>query len=227
MSSFLEKIFSVKKENGNRYVYKVVTVCFVKMKFRTKEKLPSVRTCLKSDEAHYCKIGRFTYGFNAANVLCHSVDKSERLIIGDFCSIAQHVQFILASEHPFKGLSTYPFKVKILGHEAEAGSKGDIIVKDDVWIGQSAIILSGVTINQGAIVAAGSVVTKDVPPYAIVGGNPAKVIKYRFEPEVIEELKKFDFSLLTEEKVKKLGEKLYNEITVDNVKRIIEDIKNA
>ncbi len=91
----------------------------------------------------------------------------------------------------------------------------------------NSIILSGVTINQGAIVAAGSVVTKDVLPYAIVGGSPARVIKYRFEPEVIEELLKFDFSTLTEEKVQKSVEKLYENITPQNVKGILEEINKA
>lgn len=220
MSSFLNKIFSVNKENGREYVYKVITICFIKMKFKTQEKV-SVKL------PDYCNIGRFTYGFNLKNVLYHSKNKSEKLIIGDFCSIAPYVQFILASDHPYKGLSTFPFKVKILGHDTEAISKGDIIVKDDVWIGLNSIILSGVTIGQGAIVAAGSVVTKDVPAYSIVGGNPARVIKYRFEPEVVEELKKFDFSTLTEDKVKKLGEKLYTEITKDNVKTIIAEIQNS
>lgn len=224
MSSFLKKIFSVENENGSKYVYKVVTVCFVRMKFRTNKKVVIVNNEEKMPE--YCKVGRYTYGFNKNNVYCHSVEKKEKLVIGDFCSIAPNVQFILASDHPYKGLSTFPFKVKVLEHEAEAISKGDIIVKDDVWIGLNSIILSGVTINQGAVVAAGSVVTKDVPAYAIVGGNPAKVIKYRFEPEVVEELKKFDFSTLTEDKVKKIGEKLYNEITKDNVKEIISEIQN-
>ena len=218
MYSFFSKIFSITKENGRKYVYIVITICFIKIKFRTKKevKLPD-----------YCNIGRYTYGFELNNVLFHSKIKKEKLIIGDFCSIAPHVQFILASEHPYKGLSTFPFKVKVLNQEAEAVSKGDIIIKDDVWIGMNSIILSGVTINQGAIVAAGSVVTKDIPAYAIVGGNPAKVIKYRFEPEVVEELKNFDFSTLTEEKVKKLGEKLYTEITKDNVKTIIAEIQNS
>lgn len=222
MSSFMKKIFSVSNENGSKYVYKVVTICFIRMKFKTKKKVIFNQTTV----SEYCKVGRYTYGFNPANVLCHSVDKSERLIIGDFCSIAPNVQFILASDHPYKGLSTFPFKVKVLEHEAEAVSKGDIILKDDVWIGINSIILSGVTINQGAIIAAGSVVTKDVPAYAIVGGNPAKVIKYRFEPEVVEELKKFDYSTLTNEKIQKLGEELYAEITKDNVKEILERIQN-
>ena len=91
-------------------------------------------------------------------------------------------------------------------------SKGDITVDNDVWIGYGATIMSGVHIGQGAIVAAGAVVTKDVPPYAIVGGVPAKVIKYRFEPELIKELLKIDYSKLTKEKVEKHIDDLYAEL---------------
>ena len=109
----------------------------------------------------------------------------------------------------------------------EAKSKGDIIIKDDVWIGTNAIILSGVTIGQGAIIAAGAVVTKDVPPYAIAGGNPAQIIKYRFEPEIIEKLKKFDYSKLTEEKIQKLGLKLYKEITKENVDNLLNEFEGV
>ncbi len=218
MKKFLKNIFSVKNKIYNEYIYKVITICFIKMKFKTSKKV-------KPYEAYqvpfYCSVGSYTYGFNPKNVLHHSASRKERLKIGRFCSIAPNVMFILSSNHPYKGLSTYPFKVMLLDHEFEAVSKGDIVIKDDVWLGINSIILSGVTIGQGAVVAAGAVVTKDVPPYAIVGGNPAKIIKYRFEPEIIEKLVKFDYSKLTEEKVKLLGEKLYTEITKENVDELL------
>ena len=168
-------------------------------------------------------IGKATYGPIDAQF---SSIGNEKLIIGNFCSVAEGVKFIAASEHPYKGLSTFPFKVYYLGYDFEAQSKGDIVVKDDVWIATNAIILSGVTIGQGAIVAAGAVVTKDVPPYAVVGGNPAKVIKYRFEPEIIEKLLKFDFSKLTDEKIRELNIKLYKEITPDNVDKLLEEFQS-
>ena len=104
---------------------------------------------------------------------------------------------------------TYPLidDVKI-----NSRSKGAIIVDDDVWIGYGATIMSGVHIGQGAVVAAGAVVTKDVPPYAIVGGVPAKVIKYRIEPEMIEELLKIDYGKLTKEDIAKHIDDLYTEL---------------
>jgi acetyltransferase-like isoleucine patch superfamily enzyme len=123
-------------------------------------------------------VGKKTYG--SLNVTDFS-PLDTKLNIGSYCSISPGVQFLLGGEHQVDSISTYPFKVKCFGYEYEAGSKGDIIVGDDVWIGTNAIICSGVKIGQGAIVAAGAVVTKEVSPYAVVGGNPAKVIKYRFD----------------------------------------------
>lgn len=137
-------------------------------------------------------VGVSSYG--SLNVLMAN-EGDERLTIGDFCSIGTNVIFLLSGEHPYKGLSTYPFKVKLGFQQLEATSKGDITVGDDVWLGHGVMICSGVKIGQGAIVAAGSVVVKDVPPYAIVGGNPAKFIKWRFEDEAVRErLMRLDWS---------------------------------
>jgi len=172
----------------------------------------------------YVVAGQGSYG--TINALFDGTNLN-KLYIGNFCSIAENVKFIVSSEHGYKRLSTYPFKVQYLGWEKEALSKGDIILEDDVWVGYGAIILSGVTIGKGAIIAAGSVVTKDVPPYAIVGGNPAKVIKYRFSGEIIAKLLKFDFSKLTEEKIKNLNEKLYIPITESNVDSLLEKFNNV
>ena len=92
-------------------------------------------------------------------------------------------------------ISTYPYKVKYLGFEkSEAFGKGNIYVGDDVWIGFGSIIMSGVSIGQGAVIAAGSVVTKNVPAYAIVGGIPAKIIKFRFKEDICEVLNEFDLT---------------------------------
>lgn len=116
------------------------------------------------------------------------------LRIGSFCSIANGVKFILSAEHPMDHLLTYPVQELITRDGIDAQSKGDIQVDDDVWIGCGAMVLSGVHIHQGAVVAAGAIVTKDVPPYAIVAGVPAKVMGYRFEQELRDKLLSIDFS---------------------------------
>lgn len=155
---------------------------------------------------HAVEVGNHTYGD-----LCVLLDNDySRLKIGSFCSIAPDVVFIPGSDHAVDTISTFPFKVMCLKTQArEAISKGDIIVEDDVWIGCRSTILSGVRIGQGAVVAAGSVVTKDVPPYAIVGGVPAKVIKYRFGPEMIEALLNVDYSRLDRSMIEKHVDDLY------------------
>ncbi|MDE7422959.1 MAG: CatB-related O-acetyltransferase [Lachnospiraceae bacterium] len=151
-------------------------------------------------------VGKETYG--ELTVLTFNMDY--KLFIGCYCSIASGVTFVLSADHHLNHISTFPFKVKTLQCEQyEAISKGNIIVDDDVWIGQNAIILSGVHIGQGAVIAAGAIVTKDVPPYAIVGGNPAKVIKYRFEDDIINELLKIDFAELSKEMIEEHISDLY------------------
>lgn len=167
------------------------------------------------------KVGVATYG--PINALIHS--KTGMLIIGNYCSIANDVCFLVGEEHKTDYFSTYPFKVKIAQLEQyEAISKGDIVVDDDVWIGERATILSGVHIGQGAVVGAGAVVTRDVPPYAIVAGVPARVIRYRFEREVIDKLCEYDFGNLHLESVKKHIDTLYKKVTKENVDMILDDI---
>ncbi|MEA4863999.1 MAG: CatB-related O-acetyltransferase [Sphaerochaeta sp.] len=167
-------------------------------------------------------VGNGTYG--GIYVLTHGT--SSNLKIGSYCSIAPKVCFVLSSEHPYNTLSTYPFKVKIMNAKSDASSKGDIIVADDVWIAYGAIILSGVHIGQGAIIAAGAVVSNDVPPYAIVGGVPAKVIKYRFSHEIIEKLMRLDFSKIHFENVKQNIDLLYTQISDDNIDSIINTFQS-
>lgn len=154
-------------------------------------------------------VGNYTYG--PLTVLANT--RQAKLRIGHFCSIGGDVLFVLSSDHPTDHISTYPFKVKVNGEEAEATTKGDITIDDDVWIGQRVIILSGVHIGQGAVVAAGAVVTKDVPPYAIVGGVPAGVIRYRFNQNIIEKLLQIDYSRLDENTVKENIDRLYTQVT--------------
>jgi acetyltransferase-like isoleucine patch superfamily enzyme len=108
--------------------------------------------------------------------------------VGKYCSIADSSMFLGDREHKPEWVTTYPFSImnkKYSKFPYPVKSKGKIVVGNDVWIGDKAIVLSGVTISDGAVVGAGSVVSKDVPPYAVVVGNPARIVKYRFDPEVI------------------------------------------
>ena len=155
-------------------------------------------------------VGKYTYG--DLNVITSS-DKC-KLKIKNYVSIAKNVTFLLDSEHLIGNVSSFPFKVKLLHMEgSEAVGRGDILIDDDVWLGYGVIVMSGVHIGQGAVIAAGAVVTKDVPPYSIVGGVPARVIKYRFSAEVIAELMKIDYSALTEDVVKDHIEELYRKLS--------------
>ncbi len=154
------------------------------------------------------KVGKSTYGTLHVYQWGHP---DEMLDIGDYVSIADGVTFLLGGNHSYTGITTFPVKVKFLGHVREAQSKGPIQVGDDVWIGHNALILSGVSIGQGAIIAAGSVVSKDVPPYSIVGGNPAKVIKYRFSEDIIDKLLNINFKMISENQMRELGDALYSD----------------
>lgn len=138
--------------------------------------------------------------------------KGEYLKIGDFVSIGANVTFMAGGNHEMNFLSTFPFKVKFLDARNEALTKGAINVQDDVWIGSNVLILSGVTIGQGAVIAAGSVVTKDVSPYKIVGGNPARVIRSRFDDVVVDALNKIDFSKMDKDWILKNKKNLEKEI---------------
>lgn len=164
-------------------------------------------------------VGRRSYGMLNVSAFSPSDDK---LRIGSYCSVAPGVWFLLAGEHQLDSVSTYPFKVKVFGEAFEAGSKGDIIIQDDVWIGTNAIICSGVTIGQGAVVAAGAVVTKDVPPYAIVGGNPAKLIRYRFSEELCRQLLRIDVAALFDRFQQKDLPLVYSKLEENTLNTLLE-----
>lgn len=143
------------------------------------------------------------------NVLYHYPINKDRLIIGKFCSIACGAKFLFNSaNHRIASLSTYTFPLffEEWGLEKENvaqawDQKGDIIIGNDVWIGYEAVILPGVTIGDGAVIGCRAVVTKDVPPYTIVGGVPAKPIRKRFDEETIKELQKIKWWDWPEEKI--------------------------
>jgi virginiamycin A acetyltransferase len=129
------------------------------------------------------------------NVLYHFPFIGDKLIIGKFCAIARGAKFIMnGANHKVSGFSTYPFQIfgngwqKVMPGPGELPYKGDTVIGNDVWIGYDALVMPGVKIGDGAIVSSRSVVVSDVAPYTVVGGNPAKLLKHRFEPHVIDAL---------------------------------------
>ncbi len=147
--------------------------------------------------------------FEKNNVLYHYPINHDKLQIGKFCSIACGAKFLFNSaNHTLSSLSAYPFPLFFEEWELEKkdvtkawDNKGDIIIGNDVWIGYEAVILAGVTIGDGAIIGTRAVVTKDVPPYTIVGGVPAKPIKKRFPEETISELLEIQWWNWSEERI--------------------------
>ena len=173
---------------------------------------------------NYCDLSKVVVGKKTYGEI-HVTDFSPsdtKLYIGSYCSIAPNVRFLLGGEHQLYSVSTYPFKVLCFGESREAGSKGDIVVKDDVWIGDGAIICSGVTIGQGAVIAAGSVVTKNVEPYSIVGGNPAKILKWRFDQSIRDRLILLDVSTIYEKFQRKDLSLIYSKLDFDNLEKILK-----
>lgn len=131
------------------------------------------------------------------NVLYHFPFIGDKLIIGKFCALARGVKFIMnGANHKLSGISTYPFQIfgngweRVMPQEGELPYKGDTVIGHDVWIGYEALIMPGVNIGNGAIVSSRSVVVADVPPYTIVGGNPAQVLKPRFDTKTIKRLQR-------------------------------------
>lgn len=153
------------------------------------------------------EVGKYTYGHDA--ILVHHWEDDARLRIGSFCSIARGVNVFLGGNHRTDWVTTYPF-----GHihrhvfdtfdgAGHPSTRGDVVIGNDVWIGQGATIMSGVTIGDGAVVAAGAHVVRDVPPYAVAGGNPARIVKHRFAPEHVQELLEIQWWTWPDEDIKK------------------------
>lgn len=129
------------------------------------------------------------------NVLYHYPFIGDKLIIGKFCAIARGARFIMnGANHKLSGISTYPFQIfgngweKVMPKPGDLPYKGDTVIGNDVWIGYQALVMPGVRIGDGAIVSSGAVVIADVEPYTVVGGNPAKPVKRRFDPGQVREL---------------------------------------
>lgn len=149
--------------------------------------------------------------FEKNNVLYHYPVNGDKLRIGSFCSIACGAKFLFTgANHALGSLSTYPFPIffeewglDVKNIRQAWDNRGDIVIGNDVWIGYEAVILSGVTIGDGAVIGACAVVTKDVPPYTIVGGVPAKPIRRRFDDETAEKLRRISWWDWDEEKIKR------------------------
>lgn len=170
-------------------------------------------------------IGRFTYGHE--RIAIHQWDEGAALTIGSFCSLATGIEFFLGGNHRTDWVTTFPFGhifaeelggTEIKGHPA---TKGDIVVGSDVWIGSRASIMSGVTIGDGAIVAANSTVTRDVLPYAIVGGNPARQLRRRFDDDVIALLLQWRWWDLPLETIRRIEKELSAPPRVETLRQLI------
>ena len=157
----------------------------------------------------FCK---YTYGAPAI----HWENENAKLVVGKFCSIAGNVNIYLGGNHRMDWVTTYPF-----GHihqntfnnfngEGHPSTKGDVIIGNDVWIGNNVTIMSGVIIGDGAVIANNSHVVKNVEPYSLVGGNPAKLIKYRFSKEQIEKLLEIKWWDWNDEKINQFTPLLCN-----------------
>ena len=191
--------------------------------------------------AENISIGDYTYyddskdpmGWEKNNVLFNYPFFGERLVIGNYCSLTEGSVFIMgAANHRLSSITTYPFNVmggawreRSTPHIEELPHKGDTIIGCDVWIGHNAVIMPGVNIGNGSIVAAYSVVTRSFPPYSVIGGNPARLIKKRFSDEMIDLLQQLKWWNKSPEEVTELLPLLTSpdlESVKEEIKRIIK-----
>lgn len=166
------------------------------------------------------KVGNYSYGpiqiYNYGEI-------NSGLEIGNLCSIAQDVKFILGGNHYTNRLFTYPINPMISGFGCGGYSKGKIIIGHDCWIGIGTILLSGISIGNGCVIAAGSVVTKSFPPYSIIGGSPAKLLRMRFSEDIIVLLEKNQFIYnLPREKYLKCLEQIEEILLFENIQPILD-----
>ncbi len=137
-------------------------------------------------------VGKDTYG--GINAITYERE-NVKLKIGNYCSISENVVFMLGGQHNYKFFSSYPFDKKVFNCSMNS-NLNETVIGDDVWIGYGALIFPGINVGQGAVIGAKAVVTRDIPPYAIVAGAPAKIIKFRFSEEIIQYLLRIDYSRL-------------------------------
>lgn len=173
-------------------------------------------------------VGRHSYGMLDVRTFCD--EATERLEIGNYVSIAEGVVFILGGQHQTNTITSFPLKAYFtrIDNSLDSGTKGPIIIEDEVWIGMNVIILSGVRIGRGSIIGAGAVVAKSIPPFAIAVGNPAKIIKYRFSNETISKIKNIRIIDISEQRIQDNIELFYKSIDEDDsvIKSIKQLMKN-
>lgn len=149
---------------------------------------PRLQSYLRQQEKFHKAYPNYTIGFASYGFpIVHDDDEGTTLTIGSYCSIASGVQIFLGKNHRTDWVSSYPFPAffeEARGIGGYSGSKGDVVIGSDVWLCANCIVLSGINIGHGAVVGAGAVVTRDVTPYSVVAGNPAKHVRWRFEEPI-------------------------------------------
>lgn len=170
----------------------------------------------------FAKVGNYTYG--DINLIAYDEHCTDSILeIGNFVSISGNVTFLLSEQHQSKTLTSFPLKSVLNNFHfpEDAISRGSIVIEDEVWIGYGVTILSGIRVGKGSIIATGAVVTKDVPAYSIVGGVPAKVLKNRFNDDIIDRLMQLKLMNLPPEVLKNNLDILYKDITeTENLKAV-------
>lgn len=172
-------------------------------------------------------VGKYTYGHNSMTV--HQWNEGYSLTIGSYCSMGGNTTIYLGGNHRSDWITTFPFghvaSIPVGPIEGHPVSNGDVVIGNDVWIGTNVTIMSGITIGHGAIIATNAHVVKDVDPYTIVGGNPARTIKKRFTDEVIEQLLQLAWWDASEELLTQHYLQLCQPPNVENIKSLIKLIK--
>ena len=183
----------------------------------------------KGEKSQLIIYGKHSYGTESISI--QSWMEGGHLFIGSFCSFADNIKVFFGGAHRTDFASTYPFSINYLfpdGHQAclngHPRTKGHVIIGNDVWIGQDTCILSGVTIANGAVIGARSVITKNIPAYHIVAGNPARIIRPRFDKALIDELEKLKWWELSDHSINSLSPLLQQSLNVQVMELIITQV---
>ena len=182
------------------------------------------------EDGNLTKIGKYTYGFQGITV--RRFNSTEVLKIGSFCSIAENITIFLGGNHRTDWITTYPFGhifkkrlggQEIIGHPA---TNGGVTIGNDVWTGSGVTIMSGISIGDGAVISANAHVIKNVSPYAIVGGNPAKHIKFRFDEPTRMALLSLRWWDLDDETIKRIAPRLCTEPTEELIQSLLAEFRS-